>query len=239
MFRKIVAPVFVIAVVYCTGALAGVTTTTLAMAASDAAPPMLPFKYLGKWTRSGRTTVLLERDHYPYAARLGHVLDREYRVDAIEENFMVLTFLPLGVQQVLVFSTEPGAFVPLETPRPSAEFVALTFSAPTQVATEQDFLVGVGMQSSPGLSASATVELSFDAAVLKPVEGATSGGRMSVRVNAGGDAGVENKPAVLRFRVLTVNPQFTKIEINAQARDADGRAIDIRAPDAHALRIVP
>jgi hypothetical protein len=43
----------------------------------------------------------------------------------------------------------------------------------------------------------------------------------------------------VRFHVLTVNPQFTKIEINAQAQDADGRAIDIRAPDSHSLRITP
>jgi hypothetical protein len=62
---------------------------------------------------------------------------------------------------------------------------------------------------------------------------------MSVRVNASGDEGVENKPAVVRFRVLTVNPQFTKIEISAQVTDADGRALDMRAPDSHALRIVP
>jgi hypothetical protein len=234
MLKKIVATASVIAVVYCASAVADAVT------ARDAAPPTLPFKYLGKWTRDGRTTVLLERDHYPYAARLGQDLDHEYRVDAIEANHIVLTYMPLGTRHVLVFSTEPLPFIPAETPASARpEFVALTFSAPNHVPVEQDFLVGVGMQASPGLSASATVELSYDAALLHPVEGASSGGRMSVRVKASGDEGGENKPAVVRFHVLTVNPQFTKIEINAQARDADGRAIDIRAPDSHTLRITP
>jgi hypothetical protein len=234
MLKKIVALATVIAIAYCGSVVADAVT------ADDAAPPPLPFKYLGKWTQKGRTTVLLERDHFPYAARVGQNLDREYRVDAIEADHMVLTYLPLGTRHVLVFSTEPLPFIPVETvasPRP--ESLALTFSAPNRVGVEQDFLVGVGMQASPGLSASATVELSYDAALLHPVEGAGSGGRMSVRVNASGDEGVENKPAVVRFHVLAVNPVFTKIEINAQARAADGRALEIRAPDSHELRIIP
>jgi len=231
---KIAAAVCAIAILYC-GSVGADTVTARA-----AGPPPLPFKYLGKWTQNGRTTVLLERDHYPYAARLGRNLDHEYRVDAIEADHMVLTYLPLGTKQVLVFSTDPLPYVPYEAPAgPQPEFVALTFSAPNQVAIEQDFLVGVGMQASPGLSASATVELSYDAAVLDPVEGKGAGGRMSVRVNASGDEGGENKPAVVRFHVLTVNPQTTRIEINAQAMDAEGHAIDIRAPDAHSLRIIP
>jgi len=234
MLRKIVAPALVIAVVYCASAVAGAVTV------QDAAPPTLPFQYLGKWTQNGRTTVFLVRDHYPYAARLGQDLDLEYHVDTIEQNYIVLMYKPLGTRQVLVFSTEALPFIPAEAPASARpEFVALTFSAPNHVPVEQDFLVGVGMQTSPGLSASATVELSYDAALLHPVEGTSSGGRMSVRVKASGDEGGENKPAVVRFHVLTVNPQFTRIEINAQARDADGRAIDIRAPDSHALRITP
>jgi len=234
MLKRILTPACLIAAVYCAGAIAAAATAT------DAAAPALPFKYLGKWTLKGRTTIFLVRDHHPYAARLGQDLDHEYRVDAIEENHAVLMYMPLGLRQVLVFSAEPAPFVPEETPGTArTEALALIFSAPNQVGVEQDFLVGVGMRAAPGLSASATVELSYDAALLNPVEGASSGGRMSVRVNASGDEGVENKPAVVRFHVLTVNPQFTKIEINAQARDADGRALDIRAPDSHALRIIP
>jgi len=232
MLKKIVAAALVLAAVFCGSAVAA--------AVSDASPPPLPFKYLGKWTQKERTTVFLERDHFPYAARLGQILDREYRVDAIEANHIVLMYLPLGLQQVLVFSTEALPFIPVETSgSPPAEAAVLVFSAPNQVAVQQDFLVGVGMQASPGLSASAIVELSYDAALLNPVEGAGSGGRMSVRVNASGDEGSENKTAVVRFHVLTFNPILTKIEINAQATAADGRVLDIRAPDSHALRITP
>src|SRR5262249_39565066 len=131
-------------------------------------------------------------------------------------------------------------FIPLDETHAStpAEFVALTFSAPAKVIVEQDFLIGVGVRTSPGLSASAIVELSYDAALLHPIEGPGSG-RMSVRVKAGGEDEGENKLTVVRFHVSTVNPQFTTIEINAQAMSADGRMLDIRAPESHTMRIAP
>ena len=210
-----------------------------AAAASAAEPPALPFKYLGKWTQNGRTTVFLERDHYPYAARVGQNLDHEFRVDSIESDRMVVTYLPLGTRYVLVFSNEAMPFVPLDPPEIARTApVALSFLAPNHVLAAQDFLIGVGVRALPGVSASATVELTYDAALLVPVEGAGSG-RMSVRVNTSADEGGENKPTVVRFHVLTVNPQTTRIEINAQAMDAEGHAIEIRAPDAHSLRIIP
>jgi hypothetical protein len=208
--------------------------------ADPATPPPLPFKYLGKWTLKGRTTVLLERDHLPYAARLGQNLDREYRVDAIEADHLVLTYVPLGTRHVLTFSNEELPFVPLETATsPASEPLALTFSAPNHVGVDQDFLIGIGMRSSHGLSATATVDLSYDAALVTPVDGPGSGGRVSVRVNASGEEGALNNLAIVRFRVLTVNPVLTRIDINAHATDADGRALDIRAPETHALRIIP
>jgi hypothetical protein len=232
MLRTIVASVCVVATMLCAGAVA-------VEVVPEAMPPALPFKFLGKWTRNGQTTVLLERDHFPYAARLGQYLDHEYRVDAIEANFIVLTYIPLGVAQVLGFSTEPLPFTPGDAPTsPPTELVALTFSAPKWVPVEQDFLVGVGIRTAPGLSASATVDLSYDAALLHPVEGASSG-HVSVRVNANGEEGSENKLAILRFHVSTVNPQFTRIEIKTQAQGTDGRALDIRAPESHELRIIP
>ena len=227
--KIVLASAAVVAVMYCGGALAETAT----------APP-LPFKYLGKWTLEGRTTVLLERDHIPYAARAGQNLDREYRVDAIEANQLVLTYLPLGTRYVLVFSTEELPFVPLEAAAPPAsESVALTFSAPNHVGVDQDFLIGVGVRSLHGLSANATVDLSYDATLVSPIDGPGSGGRVSVRVNASGEEGAENKLAIVRFRVLTVNPVLTRIDINAHATDPDGRALEIRAPEFHSLRIIP
>jgi len=228
--KNVVALAAVIAVMVCGAAFA-----------DPAIPPPLPFKYLGKWTLKGRTTVFLERDHLPYAARLGQNLDREYRVDAIEANQLVLTYLPLGTRHVLTFSNEELPFVPIETAvaSPASEPVALTFSAPNHVGVDQDFLIGVGMRSSQGLSASATVDLSYDATLVTPVDGPGSGGHVSVRVNASGEEGALNNLAIVRFRVLTVNPVLTRIDIIAHATDADGRALDIRAPETHALRIIP
>jgi hypothetical protein len=60
-----------------------------------------------------------------------------------------------------------------------------------------------------------------------------------VRVNASGEEGAENKLAIVRFRVLTVNPVLTRIDIDAHATDPDGRALEIRAPESHPLRIIP
>ena len=191
----------------------------------DAVPPPLPFAYIGKSTQDGRTTVFLSRDQYSYTARVGENLDSEYRVDAIEENRIVLTYLPLGVQRVLSFSA-------------SVESLALTFNAPQQVAVEQEFLISLGVQGAPGQAVNTTVVLSYDSTLLEAVDGDGSPGRMTMRIpaNPGGSAG---KPTMVRFLVLGGAPSVTKIEINAQATDSNGRALEIKGPNSHSLRIVP
>ena len=220
MKKKIVASAWVALAALGGAALAG------PVPGKDAAAPPLPFAYLGKWTQDGHTTVFLSRDQSSYAAHVGENLDSDYRVDAIEENRIVLTYLPLGTQRVLSFSAT------------STEALALTFNAPQQIAAEQEFPIALTVLAARGQNASATVVLTYDAALLNAVDGDGTPGRIAVRIAAAPSAG-QAKPTVLRFQALGGAPAVTSIEISAQAVDANGRALDIRGPDSHLLRIVP
>jgi len=91
------------------------------------APPM-PFTYLGKWTENGQTVVYLTRQRLNYVARVGEKIDDSYAVESIDDDRIVLNYLPLRTQQILSFAspgvstltaTSPTATSPTATsPRP-------------------------------------------------------------------------------------------------------------------------
>lgn len=64
------------------------------------APP-LPYVYMGKSIGQGQITVFLTRDEKPYVAKLGDVLDDQYRIDAINPPLLEFTYLPLAQKQTL------------------------------------------------------------------------------------------------------------------------------------------
>jgi hypothetical protein len=66
------------------------------------APP-LPFTYMGKLIDDGRIVVFLTQGEDNYVVRPGDTIDRTYRVDAVTEESLSLTYLPLGQKQQLVF----------------------------------------------------------------------------------------------------------------------------------------
>jgi hypothetical protein len=66
------------------------------------APP-LPFTYMGKLIEDGRTVVFLTRGEHNYVVRQGDTIDRTYRVDAVAEDSLSFTYLPLKQKQQLVF----------------------------------------------------------------------------------------------------------------------------------------
>jgi hypothetical protein len=72
------------------------------------APP-LPFTYLGKMIDGETTTVFLASQDRNFVVRRGDTLDGSYRVEAIEEGGMALTYLPLGARQTLAFAAIPAA----------------------------------------------------------------------------------------------------------------------------------
>lgn len=65
-----------------------------------AAPP-LPFEYLGRVISQGRAQVFLARGDESYAVGVGERIHAEYRVERIREGAVELTYLPLGIRQIL------------------------------------------------------------------------------------------------------------------------------------------
>lgn len=66
------------------------------------APP-LPFTYMGKIVEDGKATVFLVQGDRNLIVREGETVQGSYRVDAIAEQAMTLTYLPLDKQQTLSF----------------------------------------------------------------------------------------------------------------------------------------
>lgn len=70
------------------------------------APP-LPFAYMGKLVEDGRVTVFLTNGERNWIVRAGDTVEGAYRVDAIEEQAVALTYLPLGIRQTLATGGAP------------------------------------------------------------------------------------------------------------------------------------
>ena len=69
-------------------------------------PPPLPFTYMGKLVEGKVTTIFLTNDDENYIARLGDTIDKDYRVEEIGEDQIVLTYLPLKRRQHLAYETD-------------------------------------------------------------------------------------------------------------------------------------
>jgi hypothetical protein len=68
--------------------------------AAPQAPP-LPFVYMGKLADGAQTTVFLVSGDRNLVVKLGDVIDNTYKVDEVSDAAVVLTYLPLNVQQTL------------------------------------------------------------------------------------------------------------------------------------------
>jgi len=66
------------------------------------APPPLPFKYMGKMVEEGKLTVFLTKQDRNYALKSGDTVDGAYRVDSVDAQRVLFTYLPLNMQQTLV-----------------------------------------------------------------------------------------------------------------------------------------
>lgn len=76
----------------------------LSPSAPPAAPvaPPLPFKFLGKFQEeAGRTLVYLQEGENLRTAGAGDVIEGKYRVESVEGNQVVFTYLPLNTKQTL------------------------------------------------------------------------------------------------------------------------------------------
>lgn len=65
--------------------------------------PSLPFTFLGRMIENDSTVVFLSKQDQSYSVKLNSVLDQNYRVDKIDSNQVVFTYLPLNIKQTLSF----------------------------------------------------------------------------------------------------------------------------------------
>lgn len=68
------------------------------------APP-LPFTYLGRMIEGGKTRVFLAGGQHNHVVAVGDVIEETYRVDAIKDGVLTLTYLPLREQQQLAIGS--------------------------------------------------------------------------------------------------------------------------------------
>lgn len=70
-------------------------------------PPPLQFKYLGKVIDGNQTKIILSLSDEKIVVNLGERIDDQYRFDAIDNEAITLTYLPLDVEQILIINN-PG-----------------------------------------------------------------------------------------------------------------------------------
>jgi hypothetical protein len=216
-------------------------------APSPQAPP-LPFAYLGKLIDADRIIVFLTNGNRNWVVRSGDTIDGAYRVEAIGDQTMTLTYLALDIRQELGIGAAPGQLqpaagsamseaLPVAVSPPTGPLpgeTRLLLAAPSRVTTGNELIVSVGLPPG-GAVRDARIELAYDPKVLAAV-GAPAGGTGRVSVPLVGAAG---PLAQVRFRVIAQAPTNTQIGIeNATARDARGASVAIATPGAHVVAIV-
>jgi hypothetical protein len=216
----------------------------------EQAPP-LPYRYLGKWTERNRVAVVLGREGRNYIAAVDEVLDGTYRIDAIENNRVVLTYLPLGEKQSLAFETASGAGGAMPATRMQDAEAALRVVIPPQAAVAEEFTILLSLD--PRQSASVergNVALHYDPKVLNATVAGTTRlassaarpdpGRVQIEL-AGGYVGHSGPATAVRLRVVAEAPTTTQIRLMAvSASDAEERnlAVAVEGPNPQTLNIV-
>ena len=89
--------------------------------------PQLPFTFIGRMIDGDDVTLFLTNNNNQYNAKLNDVLDSTYRVDKITDKSAVLTYLPLNIQQELVFNSTAVGISSL-----SASASVMTIQTPAQ-----------------------------------------------------------------------------------------------------------
>lgn len=69
--------------------------------------PALPYVFLGKYSEGDLQLVILSRGNRVVTASKGDVLENIYRIDRIEANNVIFTYLPLNTSQTLATGGNP------------------------------------------------------------------------------------------------------------------------------------
>ena len=66
------------------------------------APPF-PFVFIGRYVENNSTVLFLSKQDRAYSVKIHDEIDNLYRVDKIENEQAVITYIPLNIQQTLSF----------------------------------------------------------------------------------------------------------------------------------------
>lgn len=69
-------------------------------------PPPLQFKYIGKAIAENETWIFLSQSGENYITKLGGHINEQYRVDAVNDETVTFTYLPLNTKQTLKINNE-------------------------------------------------------------------------------------------------------------------------------------
>lgn len=94
-----------------------VDSTAAAPAATAAA---LPFRFLGRWTEDGTSTVFLAQGQRQFTAVAGRHLTPDYLVEHIGARELRLLHVPTGTRQTLALAAGQTASAPAAGPAPAA-----------------------------------------------------------------------------------------------------------------------
>ena len=157
------------------------------------APPPMPYRVAGQVMHDGSAHIVLARGDAVLVVREGEVLDGGYRVEAIRSDRVTLLYEPLGTRNdlpIVGVEIPPAATASAPAATPVAQSPAqLRWEGPARVQAGTTFNVALKLTSEEALRAT-PLQLSFDAAVLEPVEVRAgryfSDGTFSYRVNPSG-----------------------------------------------------
>ena len=206
-------------------------------------PPPLPYAYLGKLIQGDETVVFLTRQDRNYIVRSGETLEGRYRVEAIEEERLVVNYLPLNMRQTLTFksaagpsseSTQASAHDPTELAlsdeasdqlsssdrTDGRDPIALLVAVPGQAPIGSEFSVRLGVPAGNDVAV-ARMRLAYDPKLINPVATAAANtGRLSLDLRGPGVVGAAAPPPTdIRFRVVAI-----------RSRRRHGSASRTRAP---------
>ena len=63
--------------------------------------PAFPYTFMGRMIENDTTTLFLTKQNQSYSVKLNSVLENNYRVDKIDNEQVIFTYLPLNTQQIL------------------------------------------------------------------------------------------------------------------------------------------
>jgi hypothetical protein len=82
-------------------------SSSLALSPVSSSPPsapLLPFMFIGRMIDGHDVILFLSKNSRQYAVKMNDILDDTYRVDKITDDSLVLTYLPMNIQQTLAFN---------------------------------------------------------------------------------------------------------------------------------------